>query len=385
MMKNKVSFSVLPVAILYSSLACAQGTVTLFGLVEDGFNYTNNVKGKSAYEMESGYVQGSRWGLQGSEDLGGSLKTIFKLENGFDLNSGKLSGNLEFARQGWMGLSHSQFGTLSFGRQYDSLVDYFAQTTANGNWGGYLFSHPYDNDNSDNSFRVNNSMKYNSPNIGGFKFGGTYGFSNTAGGFANNRLFSVGAQYTYNELLIGAGFISVDNPSANAAGAVSNGGDENFLANKIRIFGFGVNYTVGPAVLGLAYSNSYMEQPKGTTYISGSILPGNGTLSSLRFQNIEVNAVYNFTPSFYVGAQYVFTRENYDATSLRAHPNIQEIGLMADYNLSKRTDVYVQAEYSTVGGDRTGTALDNAYVSGSDDMSSTSRQVVARVGFRHKF
>jgi predicted porin len=46
------------------------------------------------------------------------------------------------------------------------VVDYLAQATASGNWPGYLFAHPYDNDNTDNSFRLGNSVKYASPEIG---------------------------------------------------------------------------------------------------------------------------------------------------------------------------------------------------------------------------
>ncbi|MCA3865675.1 MAG: porin, partial [Burkholderia sp.] len=52
---------------------------------------------------------------------------------------------------------------------------------------------------------------------------------------------------------------------------------------------------------------------------------------------------------------------------------------------SKRTDVYVQGVYQHVGGDRTGTVLDVAYVPGADGVSSSRNQIVARVALRHKF
>jgi predicted porin len=58
---------------------------------------------------------------------------------------------------------------------------------------------------------------------------------------------------------------------------------------------------------------------------------------------------------------------------------------MVDYSLSKRTDVYVQGAYQHAAGDRTGSVLDVAYVPGAADVSSTTNQVVARVGIRHKF
>ena len=68
----------------------AQSSITLYGVIDEGINYTNNAGDKSAYQLESGYAQGSRWGLKGSEDLGSGLKAIFDLENGFDVNSGAL-------------------------------------------------------------------------------------------------------------------------------------------------------------------------------------------------------------------------------------------------------------------------------------------------------
>ncbi len=125
------------------------------------------------HELASGYAQGSRWGLKGAKNWAAASKPIFQLENGFDVSSGRLNqGGLMFGRQAFVGLSAERYGVLTFGRQYDSVVDYLAQTTANGNWAGSLFSHPYDNDNTDNSFRLDNTVKYTSPSISGFQSGG---------------------------------------------------------------------------------------------------------------------------------------------------------------------------------------------------------------------
>ncbi|TDG01247.1 porin [Paraburkholderia guartelaensis] len=289
-----------------------------------------------------------------------------------------------FGRQAYVGVASDRYGTLTFGRQYDSVVDYLAQTTANGNWAGYLFSHPYDNDNTDNTFRVNNTIKYASPNVGGFNFGGTYSFSNDTN-LANNRQYSVGAQYANGGLLVAAAYLQADNPSATSSGSINNGGDENFLAKRLRVFGGGINYTFGSATAGFAYTNSYLSQPQSTTYISGSILPAVGTLNALRFPNFEVNFKYQFTPALYAGGAYTFTRENFEASSGDAKPKIHSVGLMADYNLSKRTDLYVQGAYQHVAGDKTGTALDLAYVPGAADASSTANQFVIRAAIRHKF
>jgi predicted porin len=374
-------------ALMASALATsamAQSSVTLYGVIDEGFDYTNNVSGSKVYELQSGFAQGSRWGLKGTEDLGGGLRAVFQLENGFNLNNGRLGqGGLMFGRQAYVGLTSDSFGTVTLGRQYDSVVDYLGPVTANGNWAGYLFSHPYDSDNTDNTFRVNNTVKYTSPLFGGLQFGGTYSFSNDTG-FANNRQYSAGGTYTVGGLVLAAAYLQANNPSATAGGAINNGGDENFVANALRVFGAGASYTFGLANVGFAYTNSYVRRPVSSGYV-GAITPALGTLSSLRFQNFEVNGKYQFTPAFYVGAMYVYTRTDFNSSGGQLNPSYQSVGLMGDYLLSKRTDVYVQSVYQHVGGDRTGTVLDVAYIPGADGVSSGGNQVVVRVALRHKF
>ncbi|WP_028225426.1 porin [Paraburkholderia ferrariae] len=378
--------------------AFAQSSVTLYGLIDEGIDYTNNVGGHAVYEMTSGYAQGSRWGLKGSEDLGGGNSAVFQIESGFNAGNGALAqGGRIFGRQAFAGLASERYGTLTLGRQYDSVVDYLAQTTANGNWGGYLLSHPYDNDNTDNTFRLNNTVKYASPTFGGFSFGGTYSFSNDTG-FANNRALSAGAQYTTGGWLIAAAYLNANNPALTSGGAIAggsstNGTDGNFAASRLQIFGAGVNYTAGPATVGFAYSNTYIAQPVANVgYLTGdeTIQPVTGPLAggrvtSLRYQNFEVNGKYQFTPACFVGAQYVYTLERYDATTGSVKPAIHSVGLMVDYNLSKRTDVYLQGAFQLVAGDRTGSSLDQAYVPGAQDLSSTSRQLAVRAAIRHSF
>lgn len=363
----------------------AQSSVTLYGVIDQGINYTSNVGGGREFEMASGYAEGSRWGFKGSEDLGGGMKAIFQLENGFNAGTGALAeGGRLFGRQAYVGLASNTYGTVTFGRQYDSVVDYFAQTTANGNWAGYLFAHPYDNDNSDNSFRLDNAVKYASPNIGGFQFGGAYAFSNDTG-FANDRAYSFGGQYTNGGLLVAAAYMQADNPGGTTGGAITTN-DASFIAERMRVWGAGINYTFGPATVGFAYSNSNYKNPTANGYISTTApLVIGSTLNTLKFQNLEVNGKYQISPAFYVGAEYVYTIENFDASTGNVKPKIQTVGLMADYNLSKRTDVYIQGVYQDVTGDKTNSVLDDGFVLGTDAPSSSSSQTVVRVAIRHQF
>ncbi|ANB77477.1 hypothetical protein AYM40_24760 [Paraburkholderia phytofirmans OLGA172] len=373
---------------IFSPPVSAQTSVTLYGVLDEGINYTNNVGRGHVYELASGYAQGSRWGLKGAEELGGGLKAIFQLENGFDVSSGRLDqGGRMFGRQAFVGLSSEPYGTLTFGRQYDSVVDYLAPTTANGNWAGLLFSHPYDNDNTDNSFRLDNSVKYTSPSLSGFQFGGVYSFSNDTG-FANNRAYSFGGQYTYGGLLVAAAYLQADNPGNGSNGAIT-ANDASFIAARMRVFGGGITYTFGPATAGFVYTNSNYLDPTGNGYLGVTplvpLVPPGVLLNSLKYQNFEVNGKYQISPMLFVGAQYVYSMETYDASSGGVKPKIHSFGLMADYNLSKRTDVYIQGEYQQVTGDPTYSILDDAFTPGTQSPSSTSKQVVLRAAIRHKF
>ncbi|MNM91972.1 hypothetical protein D3C81_1042880 [compost metagenome] len=141
---------------------------------------------------------------------------------------------------------------------------------------------------------------------------------------------------------------------------------------------------MGPAAFGLVYSNTSVSDPQSSGYV-GPIVPPVGTASSLRFQNFEVNAKYQFGPSCWLGAMYTFTRASLNVTSGSQHPTYHSFGLMADYAFSKRTDVYLQGVYQRVAGDSTGTVLDMAYVPGAANVSSNRNQLLLRAAVRHFF
>jgi len=389
MRKTLLAFCVLST---FASIAHAQSTVTLYGLIDEGLDYANNVGGKALYAMSSGDVQGSRWGVKGLEGLGGGLNVIFKLESGLNVNNGKLGEEgQEFGRQAYVGVSSETLGTVTLGRQYDSVVDYLAPLTVNGGWGGGMFSHPYDNDNTDNTFRINNAVKYASVNYAGFTFGGAYAFSNSTS-FAVNRAESLGVQYANGPLTAAAAFLNADSPNNGSAGAVANlgssGADGSWTAARQRVFGAGINYTIGSALLGFVYTHTDLSQPTATQYANLTASPTLGAASSLKFDNFEVSAQYNFTPAFFVGGMYTYTQATYDGTSGgSAKPKYHQFGLMADYNLSKRTDVYVQGAYIKVANASSvaGTGLEFATNPDLEDVSSNSSQFLARVAIRFKF
>lgn len=356
----------------FTGVAHAQSTVTLYGIIDEGLTYTSNIKGENRIGLDSGILQGSRFGLKGSEDLGGGLKAIFQLENGFNTSTGTLGqGGRMFGRQAYVGLSSASVGSATLGRQYDSVVDYLGPITANGTWAGELFSHPYDNDNTDNSFRINNSVKYTSANYGGFQFGGLYGFSNAAGEFANNRAWSVGTRYAYGSLTVAAAYLDLNNPnSSNTSGAQTDGANsiaglmgETF--SKQRTGGLGASYAFGSATASVMTTQSFMSTP----------------VAYARFLNVEANLNYFVTSALSLGAMYDYTNLTISKNGAPSRPHFHTIGLMSDYFLSKRTDVYAQTVFQN------GSAGSEGLVGvvGAGGFSSSDNQFVARVGIRHKF
>jgi general bacterial porin, GBP family len=380
---KKFALSSLSLTLLGAAGAAhAQSSVTLYGLIDTGLTYTSNSGGHSNIQQASGILNGNRWGLRGSEELGGGLQAIFVLESGFNLSTGKMGQNSrEFGRQAFVGLSSNQFGTVTLGRQYDNVVDYLGPLALNGTqYGGTLASHPYDNDNLNNSVRINNAVKFQSVNYGGVKFGALYGFSNAAGSFADSRAYSVGASYVFGGLKVAAGYLQLNGggSSTNTGGAVSSG-DSTFNAGRQRTYGAGVNYAFGAANVGLVLTQTQLNN---ATSIGTSAAGTSSALAltggSARFTNYEVNGRYAFTPAWTLSGAYTFTDARLDGAS----PKYHQITLQSDYALSKRTDVYAEAAFQHVGS--TGNSGITADIVGVS-RSSTDSQVVGTVGIRHRF
>ncbi len=196
--------------------------MTLYGIVDAGFTYTNNQKGESAYQATQGNVQGSRWGLLGSEDLGGGNKVLFKLENGFSLESWRSPARAAACSAAAHGLrlSNNTAGTITLGRQYNSVQDYLSNMQINGVGAMSQYGNAiYDNDDHQQHVPHRQRGQVHHADYAGFTANAMYAFSNTAGQFANNRAWSVGADYVNGPLHLDAAYSLVNQPATNTAGA----------------------------------------------------------------------------------------------------------------------------------------------------------------------
>lgn len=162
--------SLIALAVLAASgAAMAQSTVTLYGRLDTYLANTtvdNGTTSTSTTKMNTGAVNGNRWGLSGSEDLGGGLKLNFQLEQGFSADDGSAASALQFHRQAWVGMSGG-FGAVKMGRVYTAYDD------VNGA-GNPVFDSamsPTANVYKSNGYtsRINNGFRYESPEMSGFK------------------------------------------------------------------------------------------------------------------------------------------------------------------------------------------------------------------------
>lgn len=383
---------------VFATAAHAQSSVTLYGLIDAGISYVNNAKTGATHDnlvkFDDGVAQGSRWGLRGTEDLGGGLKALFVLESGFNSGNGTLGqGGALFGRQAFVGLSQNNVGSLTFGRQYSFSTDYLGGNYSTGGQtvaGNYAY-HISDVDQLTSS-RINNAVKFSSANFAGLTFGAMYGFSNTAGGFAgtpatgttaapvagSSRAYSFGANYANGPFGVGAAYTDIRFPgqatpafSTSLANVTFPTTPVNGQIRDLRTYGVGGRYTIAAATLWALYTNTRLEAITGV---------------ATTFAAYEAGAKYAFTPALTAGAGYTYMHLG-DAN--RGHWN--QVDLSVDYALSKRTDVYALGIYQIASGHNAATGDLQAQIGSSPSSyfgpsgNGADNQLAFRVGLRHKF
>ncbi|RQR44349.1 porin [Burkholderia sp. Bp9140] len=345
--------SLLVVAISFSGTAFAQSSVTLYGLMDAGITYTNNVVTSSGHgaaaQFISGSAQGNRWGMKGTEDLGGGLQTVFVLESGYDIGTGKLGqGGLAFGRQAFIGLK-SNWGTLTLGRQYDLIGDVLpayaiGANTPAGVLAWSLPSYAAGGNVLDNrvwGVGVNNSVKYLSPTYAGFSFGAMYGFGNVAGSMGTNSSSNFVMSYNGGPFSASLAYMSIHNATATANKREFAGGAA-YNIGKVRVFALVTDVQLSSG-----------ERQRATTYEGG--------------------LAYMIVPTVSLGTGFQYQHRNNNLGSAN------QFTLSADYFLSKRTDVYI---VGALAHDHAFGAQAQAAYGGP---SSTDFQTAVRVAIRHKF
>lgn len=371
----------------FGAAAHAQSSVTLYGLIDAGVTYVNKsatTSGPSSLvKFGDGVAQASRWGLRGSEDLGGGLTAIFTLENGFSSSDGTLGqGGAMFGRQAWVGLSKNGVGSLTLGRQYSFTTDFIGSNYTMGSQtaaGNYAYNINDLDQLTQN--RINNAVKFSSANFAGLTFGGMYGFSNSTqfGGTptvgttqGSASTYSFGANYAHGPFSIGAAYTNIRYPNGSLPQFSSTIANVNTNGLRDReTFGVGARYTTAHSAVWANWTHTLFKQMVG----------GTSTLN-----NYEIAGKYSFTSAFSGALGYTFS--DLDGAF---NGRWNQVTGVADYALSKRTDVYLTAAYQRASGSNT-VAGKSVPVQAEIGSSATfignagaNSQFLARVGMRHRF
>ncbi|HEY4295514.1 MAG TPA: porin [Paraburkholderia sp.] len=375
-----------------ASVAHAQSNVTLYGVIDEGLNYITNSGGHPLYNMTSAVVSG--WGVTGAEDLGGGYKAIFKLESGFELNSGALGqGGLIFGRTAYVGMS-SPYGTATFGRQYDVVEDYVAPLAALSVFGVYTMGHPGGVDDINHTNRINNVLRYESLDLRGFRFAAMYSLGGVAGSFSQNSVVGLAGRYVHGPFTAAAAYLRAKDPNNSVWGSVGDAGSKSPLtggyfvspvysgyasANAYQVIALGSAYRFGATTLGAVYTNTRFED-------LGTLNTGKLNLfnyhGDARFDSVELSVRYMATPAAILGAAYNYTWSDGPRANIGAH--YHQVSVMGGYLLSKRTELYLGVVYQRAGGtDSTGKPASASIIGLT--ASSSNTQTAVRAGLRVRF
>ena len=354
MNKTALNLAVLAMAAA-AGAAQAQSNVQIYGLLDVGVENANNqsATGGSATRVISGGMNTSRWGLRGTEDLGGGLKAVFGLEGGILMDTGAQDGAL-FKRQAYVGLEGA-FGRVVAGRSFTSVYDtvisfdpmgfapYYSWATSGPATGPskYGFTTAYDN-----------LIKYSGA-VGDFKFGATYAAGEQTTGTSDGA--KVGFTTVYK--LGGANLMATW--ERNNGNAVAPTGDH----DKNTVWHVGANYETGPVKLWAVLRDYKLVAGKALTADIDATTTWIGAAW-------KTDAVTTLTGAIYhVDVKNVAAGKDADPTMYVARYR---------YALSKRTDLHVSAAYAKARhGQLTGLSRDDA------GFADSQRGVT--VGMQHRF
>jgi predicted porin len=400
----KLACALVVVATSQGSPAFAQSSVTIYGIIDNGFQYQSSQTtlgstsgGRSAIKMNSGVQYGSRLGFRGVEELGSGTKANFVLEAGFStINGAQAVNGSIFNRQAYVGLSNDAYGSLTAGRQYTSYFQLLSPFGPAPWLTGYFGAHPGDLDGLDTVYRANNTILYTSPKIYGVTISGSYSLGGVAGSFNRGSTWTAAITYGYgplgmglgisriNNSTIGGGAFGADSTSSNAGAqeglsAVTNGYR---TAQAQQRFAAGGSYSLTDTLSVRAiYTNVQYIRGINSAYLDNAI-----------FNTGAVVVVWLPAPAWSLASGYSYTRAT-KANGISSSAQYQQFNLFEQYALSKRTSIYASQAYQRANGKTLGTngasSVINATATIGDGFqttpSSSPSMIAVGIGIVHRF
>ena len=299
-------------------------------------------------------------GFKGSEDLGGGLKAIWQAETQINGDNGSTtSGLFNSQRDTFVGLAGA-FGTARLGffdtptKQLSRKLDLFNNKV--GDSRNFLRTNASNGSQASGTAaweeRFNNGIRYDTPSFGGFSLSAHYSTNFNTGVTTTNDTdaYSLGAEYKGGPIFVGATY--------QRNNLTTGTGDE----TNWRL---GAGFDIANLKLVALYSKSNDQRG-----VNGADRDVWGVGAGYKIGNGEVKAQY-------------YKASDEDGTAADTSAKMFAVGY--DYNLSKRTQVYVAyaktkndsgAMFSAMGGGGHG---DNLTIAAGQDPDAFS------LGMIHKF
>ncbi len=346
---------------------------------------TKTTVNTSVNGMFNGGVQGSRWGVRGSEDLGDGLKAFFTLESGFNAQDGALSnsaaslasnspkatsvsagGSLDgqlFNRQAFVGLSDAKLGSITFGRTYNPIYEIvteydpvfqsalfspFGASGAIGGGGGL----------SENA-RIDNTIRYKNK-VGPVDFGVLYKLGGVSGNTSAESGYALNLQYVQGPFGIEGVYEAFKDVLHSATSSVA--GEINVTNYNTSAYFIAAKYQIDQATVRGGYESFTLKAPSDTfSSLGASTLfgfpLGNASSASANFVGAKqttgvwfIGGDYNFTPALNLAIGFYDQKPHASDDNKQLSGNVYSYSALLDYHFSKRTDVYAGTMYSSYKG-----------------------------------
>jgi predicted porin len=343
--------TLIAIAALAATSAFAQSSVTMYGVLDAGYNTTTTtnatttVKTTATGGNSKGAWQSNRIGFKGTEDMGSGTTANFVYEMAMDAGT---TGDLAATggiRQSWLSLANKGNGELTVGRQYNPIFSVTAALDAgnanNVGFGRVIYGQVA-------TTRTSGGVAYTSPSMAGLTAKVIYG-KNTKETAGVNDAADYNAKggslvYANGPLTVQAAMHQTKLEKAAAAGTQSDKSESVF----------GASYMIGKATVVAIYGTNKEEDLTGA--------------QTKKRSGYQVGLRYPLTST--VDSFLTYGKATVQAASTAAEGKAKGVQAGAMYNLSKRTGVYA------------------AYGKTSDDTSAAASTVVGKeiaVGIRHAF
>lgn len=248
----------------FAAGACAQSSVTMFGVLDAAVRQVKNGSAGSQKQLASGSNATSRWGVRGVEDLGDGLRAGFHLESGINLDTGTTDAKF-WGRRATVSLM-GNFGEVRMGRDYTPVAynTFFDEFGIVGVGSRGIFSYGSGSNLGSPAttvLRADNAVGYLLPSMGGL-----YGHLQVAAGEGVVGNKSIGGRLGYAAGPINVGF---------AYGRTETGAASPDFNN----YNLMLNYNLGFATVYTLYDVRTWSPRKSKDLSIGATIPaGSGTV-----------------------------------------------------------------------------------------------------------